>query len=450
MLRLFVQKASLAVRNDTCGVSLVSRLSSLVSFTSLVLLAACSDFMSPVKDTPTPTEYQYNYWLLEKTYLFEDELAKLDPDGDSVQTLYRALDDPYTRYVPPSNSKETSKQLNSSIVLGDIGLEYMYNPEAEHVLFVYRVYPKSPAAKAGVPRNGNIISINGHEIKTLDDLSVFDSVMAFSEKISLKIADDSTTRTYKMKKADVYAPTVFIDTIGEIIYIQIREFKPETVDRDSGSLGELRDYLDSTRDEKGVRILDLRNNPGGHVSQCVGMADLFVKKGTLSTRNWRAFTADGKAVHRSDSQEARKGDAGENGKFLILVNENSASCAEIFTAAVTELAPIPVVGHTTFGKGIGQTTWSTIEGGLAIITNLEFRTPTNGSYNKTGIKPDYPCDESESIYECVENAAATEFGKKKRKAVNAPQMKIIPKKRTGGGAYIKSEEHPDSLLQKEL
>ena len=432
------------------SISLVSRLSSLVSFTSLVLLAACSDFMSPVKDTPTPTEYQYNYWLLEKTYLFEDELAKLDPDGDSVQTLYRALDDPYTRYVPPSNSKEASKQLNSSIVLGDIGLEYMYNPEAEHVLFVYRVYPKSPAAKAGVPRNGNIISINGHEIKTLDDLSVFDSVMAFSEKISLKIADDSTTRTYKMKKADVYAPTVFIDTIGEIIYIQIREFKPETVDRDSGSLGELRDYLDSTRDEKGVRILDLRNNPGGHVSQCVGMADLFVKKGTLSTRNWRAFTADGKAVHRSDSQEARKGDAGENGKFLILVNENSASCAEIFTAAVTELAPIPVVGHTTFGKGIGQTTWSTIEGGLAIITNLEFRTPTNGSYNKTGIKPDYPCDESESIYECVENAAATEFGKKKRKAVNAPQMKIIPKKRTGGGAYIKSEEHPDTLLQKEL
>ena len=431
--------------------TLVSRLSSFVfRLSSLVLLAACSDFMSPVKDTPTPTEYQYNYWLLEKTYLFEDELAKLDPDGDSVQTLYRALDDPYTRYVPPSNSKEASKQLNSSIVLGDIGLEYMYNPEAEHVLFVYRVYPKSPAAKAGVPRNGNIISINGHEIKTLDDLSVFDSVMAFSEKISLKIADDSTTRTYKMKKADVYAPTVFIDTIGEIIYIQIREFKPETVDRDSGSLGELRDYLDSTRDEKGVRILDLRNNPGGHVSQCVGMADLFVKKGTLSTRNWRAFTADGKAVHRSDSQEARKGDAGENGKFLILVNENSASCAEIFTAAVTELAPIPVVGHTTFGKGIGQTTWSTIEGGLAIITNLEFRTPTNGSYNKTGIKPDYPCDESESIYECVENAAATEFGKKKRKAVNAPQMKIIPKKRTGGGAYIKSEEHPDSLLQKEL
>ncbi len=431
--------------------TLVSRLSSFVfRLSSLVLLAACSDFMSPVKETPTPTEYQYNYWLLEKTYLFEDELDKLDPDGDSVQTLYRALDDPYTRYVPPSKSKQAEKQMTSSIIEGDIGLEYMYDPEAEHVLFVYRVYPKSPAAEAGVPRYGNIISINGHEIKTQEDLSVFDSVMAYSEKISLKIEKDSTTHTYKMKKADIYAPTIFIDTIGELIYIQIREFKPQTIDQDTGSFGELRDYLDSTRNEKDVRILDLRNNPGGHVSQCVSMADLFVKKGTLSTRNWRAFRADGKAVHRSDSQEAKKGDAGENGKFLILVNENSASCAEIFTAAVTELAPIPVVGHTTFGKGIGQTTWSTLEGGLAIITNLEFRTPTNGSYNKTGIKPDYPCDETESIYECVENAAATEFGKKKSKAVSAHRMKILPKKSSGGGAYIKSEEYPDSLLQKEL
>ena len=439
MLRLFVQKASLAVRNDTCGVSLVSRLSSLVSFTSLVLLAACSDFMSPVKETPEPTEYTYNYWLLEKTYLYEDELDKLDPDGDSVQTLYRALDDPYTRYVPPSKSKQAEKQMTSSIIEGDIGLEYMYDPEAEHILFVYRVYPKSPAAKAGVPRYGNIISINGHEIKTIDDMAAYDSIMAYSKKITLKIADDSTTRKYKMEKADIFAPTVFVDTIGEITYIQIREFKPITIDKDSGSLGELKEYLNDTRGEKGVRVLDLRNNPGGHVTQCVGMADLFVKQGTLSTRHWRAFNAEGNAVHHSDSREAKPGDAGEGGKFLILVNRNSASCAEIFTAAVTELAPIPVVGETTFGKGIGQTTWKTMEGGLAIITNLEFITPKNGSYHKTGIVPDYPCDEFESIYDCVEDAAKSEFGRKKSTKGRYPGI-IIPRGTTAIGAYIESEE----------
>ena len=423
--------------------TLVSRLSSFVfRLSSLVLLAACSDFMSPVKETPEPTEYTYNYWLLEKTYLFEDELDKLDPHGDSVQTLYRALDDPYTRYVPPSKSEAAAQQMNTSIVEGDIGLEYMYKPEEEHVLFVYQVYPKSPAARAGVPRYGNIISINGKEIKTMDDMAAYDSIMTYSKKITLKIADDSTTRKYKMEKEDIYAPTVFIDTIGEMTYIQIREFKPTTVDQDSGSLGELRDYLDSTRDDKGVRVLDLRNNPGGHVSQCVGMADLFVEKGTLSSRHWRAFDPNGKAIHRRDSHEAKKGDAGENGKFLILVNGNSASCAEIFTAAVTELAPIPVVGYTTFGKGIGQTTWDTKAGGLAIITNLEFITPKKNSYNKTGIKPDYPCDDFESVYECVEDAAKAEFGRKKSRKAKLPGV-ILPRKATTAGAYIESEETPD-------
>ena len=414
---------------------------------SLVLLAACSDFMSPVKETPAPTEYQYNYWLLQRTYLFEDELDKLDPDGDSVQTLYKALDDPYTRYVPPSKSEVAVQQMNTSIVEGDLGIEYMYQPDAEHVMFIYRVYPKSPAAKAGVPRYGNIISINGNEIKTMEDVDIFDSTLTHSKKITLKIAIDSSTHTYKMEKETIYAPTVFVDTIDGMEYIQITEFKPTTLDQQDGTLGELRSHLDSTRNVKDVRVLDLRNNPGGHVSQCVGMADLFVKSGTLSTRRWRAFNGEGHATHHTEKRIAKKGDAGENGKYMILANQYSASCAEIFTAAVRELAPIPVVGYTTFGKGIGQTTWYTKDGGLAIITNLEFLTPKNNSYNKTGIEPDYPCDDFESIYDCVDDAAKKEFGKKKsEKKSILPRMEIIRKSPSTGGALAEPEEDNSYFL----
>lgn len=434
-------------RNDKCGVFPAFRhipaslLATLASISSFVFLTACSDFMSPVKETPEPTEYSYNYWLLEKTYLYEDELVKLDPDGDSVQSLYKVLDDPYTRYVPPSKSEAAAQQMNTSIVEGDLGLEYMFKTDEEHPLFVYRVYPESPAAKAGVPRHGNIISINGHEITDIADMDVYDSIVAHTQKITLKIATDSGTHSYKMKKETVYAPTIFIDTIEGMQYIQITEFKPTTLDKKDGTLGELRSYLDSTSDVKDVRVLDLRNNPGGHVSQCVGMADLFVKKGTLSTRHWRSFNGEGKALHFNEKRNATAGDPGEKGKFLILVNENSASCAEIFTAAVTELAPIPVVGRTTFGKGIGQTTWNTMAGGLAIITNLEFITPKGNSYNKTGIVPDYPCDDFETVYDCVADAAKSEFGKKKsEKSSILPRAKIIPKIRSTGGALVESEE----------
>jgi len=83
--------------------------------------------------------------------------------------------------------------------------------------------------------------------------------------------------------------------------------------------------------------------------------------------------------------------------FAILVNERSASCAEIFTIAVQEGAGIPVVGTTTFGKGIGQSTWKTKEQGVAIITNLEFLSPLGNSYNQEGITPDTPCDSGATL-----------------------------------------------------
>lgn len=404
-------------------------------------MCGCSDFMSPVESTPTPNEYEFNYWLLNSTYLFEEELPNLDPKGDSVQELYASLEDPYTRYVGPSKSEVTVQHLNTSIVEGDIGVEYMYSLNTEHPLFISRVYPESPAALAKVPRYGNIISINGREIKSIDDKAVYDSIMSHTKVITLRISFESDTSDYRMEKATIYAPTIFVDTLHGMTYIQIREFKLNTIDKVNGTYGELKSYLDSTQNEKGVRVLDLRNNPGGHVNQCVGMADLFVKEGTLSTRHWRTFNAEGKPTHYKVSTKAKPGDSGESGKFLLLVNGNSASCAEIFTAAVTELAPIPVVGQTSFGKGIGQTTWSTKDNGLAIITNLEFLTPKGNSYHKKGIVPDYPCEITGSVYDCVADAAEKEFGaKKKTQKAILYKFNTIPRIPFIGGAYIESED----------
>lgn len=404
-------------------------------------LSSCSDFMSPVKSTPTPTEYEMNYWLLDRTYLFEDELGKLDAHGDSVQELYSSLSDPYTRYIAPSKSESTIQHLNTSIVNGDIGLEYMYDLEAEHVLFIYQVYPKSPAARAKVPRYGNILRINGVEIKSYEDKSIYDSIMDHTKDITLEIAYEGDTSKYKMQKETVYAPTVFIDTLHSLTYIKIREFKLTTLDQQDGTYGELRSYLDSTRKENStVRILDLRNNPGGHVNQCINMADLFVKKGPLTTRHRRTFNADGVATHYRNPYKAKQGDPGEDGKFMILVNNNSASCAEIFAAAVSGQTSIRVVGQKTYGKGIGQTTWSTMAGGLAIITNTEFLPPSGVSYHKIGIEPDYPCTTG-TWSGCVEDAVEKEFGKKKKKSSNIlDAMTIIPKKATTSGALFESTD----------
>lgn len=383
-------------------------------FLPIAFLAACSDFLSPVESTPEPSEYEFNYWLLQRTYLYEEELPNLPEKGDSVQALYAALSDRYTRYVEPSKSEAATESRNTSIITGDIGLEYLENQEAEHPLFVYRVYPESPAARAGVPRYGNIISINGTELTGPNAYSTFRAVFSQSADIELEIAYDGETKTYSMHRESIYAPTIFVDTIQGIEVISIREFKPNTIDRKKGTYGELRNHLDSTKSDTSVRILDLRGNPGGHVDQCIPMADLFVSSGTLSTRSWMTFDGNGNRTRMETSTNAKPGDPGEAGKFVILANSGSASCAEIFIAAVRELTDIPVAGTTTYGKGIGQSSWNTIAGGLATITTLEFKTPKGNSYHKKGIVPDYTCTDGINIA-CAKEVIEKHFHKPLKK-----------------------------------
>ena len=413
----------------------------LVYLPLVALLIACSDFLSPVETTPAPSEYEYNYWLLQKTYLYEKELAALPPEGDSVQALYGMLEDRYTRYTEPVQSAAVIESRNTSIVTGDIGLEFLLDVSYEHPLFIRHVYPKSPAANAGVPKNGNLISINGVELTGSDAYTTYKSVFDTTAEISLEIALDSTIKTYDMRRETIYAPTIFVDTIGGYTVINIREFKPNTLDQEHGTYGELRDYLDSTTNDKSVRIIDIRNNPGGHVDQCIRMADLFVKEGTLSSRNWYTFAPDGKRTKHTQSNEATSGDPGEKTKFIMLANTSSASCAEIFAAAVHELADIPLAGTRTYGKGIGQAAWKTPEGGLATITTLEFFTPKGNSYHKKGVEPEYTCENGATI-QCAIEAAESHFGKALQKkaspVVDEPQIirNYTVESEPAGGAFV--------------
>lgn len=404
----------------------------------LLGLCGCSDLMHPVDSTPTPTEYEFNYWLLQKTYLYENELEGLPSSGDSVQTLYRALSDPFTRYIPPSKSESASISLETSIVQGDVGMEY-YLGQTEHPLYIYRVYPKGPAGRAGIPRHGNILSINEIELIGSNAYSTYDSVLSHSKDIRLIVSHEGDTLSFELTKEDVYAPTVFIDTLYGTEFIKIKEFKPVTADKQRGTYGELKDLLDTLKDRKLPRVIDLRGNPGGHVSQCIAMADLFIKEGRISTRCWRSLQPDGSSVRKSLTVSAVSGDPGEDLPFVLLLNKGSASCAEIFAAAISESSDIPVAGSVSYGKGIGQSTWKTKDNGLAIITNLDFLTPKGNSYHKKGIVPQYMCDSTVPAT-CAIDAIQKHFGEKlssRRSILNADEPQVIFRNQhSTGGALI--------------
>ena len=90
----------------------------------------------------------------------------------------------------------------------------------------------------------------------------------------------------------------------------------------------------------------------------------------------------------------------------IITSYSYFSCSEIFIAAVTETTDIPLVGSTTYGKGIGQSMFLTYNGGLATITDIEFLTPKGNSYHKVGIVPKYPCENGINSNDCAARVAS--------------------------------------------
>lgn len=353
---------------------------------------------NPVSEESEPSEFEYNYWLLSHWYLYPEEIQDISDYGKNTSTLYKSLSDPYTQYIPPSISDETSDILNTSVVTGDIGLEILLNTNSEYPLFIYRVYPSSPASKAGIKRYSTITSINGIELKSTDAYSIYQKELSTNKNITLTVLKENEIFSFSLTKANIYTPTVFLDTINGVLFITIKTFKPNTLDSVNGSFGELRSILEQTKDAS-LRVLDLRDNLGGHLNQCINMADLFVSKGILSSHNSMQVNADGETYLKKTISFANEGDVGEQGDFLFFVNKNTASCAEIFTAAVTENRSFLIIGEKTYGKGVGQNTWKTKENGLAIITSMVFETPNGFVYNEHGIKPDILCDKAD--YNCL-------------------------------------------------
>lgn len=401
-----------------------------IAFLALFLLAACGDFMEPVESTPEPTAYEFNYWLINQTYLYEDELQNLPAEGDSVPLLYSTLTDKYTRYYPPSKSEAAESQMNTTVVEGDLGMEYkvVYNendPNSFPIL-ISRVYSEGPAGRAKVPRYGTIISANGIELYGRNAKAVYDSIVAHSATVALDVFHEKKLQHYDLVKETIYAPTIFLDTLSGITFITISEFKISTADKENGTVGELKAYLDSTKNESNPRVLDLRNNPGGLIGQCLPAADLFVKDGLMSAQKIVSASPAGKRNPVSKKFYAHPGGPGENGKFIVLANRASASCAEIFIAAVKEQGNIPIVGETTYGKGIGQGQWKTIEGGLAVITNMEFTTPKGNSYHNKGISPDIGCPNGVS-WSCAVDAIGSLYGTTKTESKTASSAELAVK-----------------------
>jgi carboxyl-terminal processing protease len=297
----------------------------------------------------------------------------------SFKGIVESLKDPFSAYYTPAEAKKVSQALEGKFE--GVGMS-VDSRDTKQGLRIARVFPNSPAEKAGIRPTDVIVAVDGESI-------VGEKAEAATEKIrgpagtevelTFKPGGDGDPKTETLERKKLDIPLVrgrIVERGGaKLAHVRLSEF-------DAGAEKQLRRAIDRQLDKgaKGL-VLDLRSNPGGSLDEGVNVASLFLEKGQLVVST------------RGRTQPERKFDAtGEHPidpelPIVVLVDGNSASASEIVTGALRDHDRASVVGEETFGKGVFQTLVQLPNRGLLKITVGSYYLPEGENLAGDGIEP---------------------------------------------------------------
>lgn len=320
------------------------------------------------------------YWKvwnkLENSYL---DQTKVSDDENlvygSIKGLVGALDDPYTVFMTPVETKEFEENLNGS--LEGIGAELTVE---DGMLVVLSPLKNSPAEKAGLKPGDIIFQIDG---ETTADMTLFDAIMTIrGEKgttVTLTILRRDTEEPIEV---DIVRDTIEVESVtyenleGDIAYISINQFSDNTTEEFEKAV---QDIL--LKDPKGL-ILDLRYNGGGYLDISVDILSELV-----------GGDKDAVKIVSRDKEMEESIKVWDNAKLpevplVVLVNEGSASASEILAGAIQDHKRGLIMGNQTYGKGSVQEIEMLDDGSSLRLTIAKWLTPSGRDIDKMGIAPD--------------------------------------------------------------
>ncbi len=318
--------------------------------------------------------------IIDKYFLFDEDMTKVE-DG-IYAGMMNGLDDPYTVYY----TKEEYKALNEDTEgkYSGIGATVSQNPKTK-IITIVNVFDNSPAKEGGLLPGDIIYKIDGEEV-TGTDLDVLvktkiRGVEGSSFTMTVIRGDDKKQVDLNLTRRSIEVQTVSSKMLGDGIgYVAVSQFDAVTSEQFKSNIESLK--------SQGMKklIVDLRGNPGGLLDQVVDMLDYILPEGLV------LYTED----KNGNREEYYAKDPGElKIPMVVLVNENSASASEVFTATFKDFKWGKVVGKTTFGKGIVQNVLPLGDGTAIKITTQHYYPPSGYDLHKVGIKPDVDVDLNE-------------------------------------------------------
>lgn len=315
------------------------------------------------------------------SYVRENYYGDIDEDAltDGILKGYvDGLDDDYSRYLTAEEYRIESSEDAGELV----GIGLTLTEDESGYIRVVEIMSDSPAANSDLVPGDIITCVDGNDVL----------VEGFEESIDAMSGQVGTEITITVRRDGIDTDMVFTRTsmelttiTGEMIngnigYIQITGFKKNTSEQFISVLEELN--LAGTE----AFIFDLRDNGGGLVSVLEECVDPLLPEGVIATAEYKDGHSE--TLVYSDASEL-------DVPMVVLVNENTASAAELFSASLRDFDKAVLVGVQTYGKGVMQVTTELEDGGAIVLTVAEYKTTESECYDGVGLTPDYIVEDDE-------------------------------------------------------
>ncbi len=328
--------------------------------------------------------------LYEKIDLFSEVLEKIEKEYveeiDQSEAMDSAINgvlqslDPYSSYMSPEIFEESNTETSGKF--GGLGIEV--SMEAG-VVKVIAPIDDTPASRAGIKAGDYIVRINGEQVQ---GKSLYEAVNLMRGPVGSPI--EITIRRKGLKKAKIF------NIIREVI--EIKSVVSELKDKEIGYLrlrafnensdNQLKKEISKFENNKNMvgYILDLRNNPGGLLSQAIKISDFFLDDGEI-------VSTKGRKIKENRKFFASQGDRINGKPLIVLINKGSASASEIVAGALKDQKRAILLGETTYGKGSVQSIIPLKNKGAIRLTISKYYLPSGKSISEVGVSPDITIEE---------------------------------------------------------
>ncbi len=308
------------------------------------------------------------------TYVRDNYYTDLDEEAlmnGMLKGYVAGLDDPYSSYLT-AEEYEALLERGAGQTVG-IGVTATMNEDG-YILLV-EVQENSPAQEAGLLPDDLIVAVEGEDVAALGFETAIDNIKGDEgTDVTITVRRGGTDRDYTITRRTFDLITVTGELLeGNIGYIRITNFRENTVEQ----YEKLMEHLLANGAES--IIFDVRDNGGGLLDALEQMLDPLLPEGVIATATYQDGTTEN-VVH-SDAEELML-------PMAVLVNENSASAAELFSASLRDFEKAQLVGETTYGKGVMQTTVQLEDGGGLTLTVATYQTVRSECYQGVGLTPD--------------------------------------------------------------